>query len=191
MAQAANTKDSSGAGTSALSKSAAAVLGMVTLGARSGYEIRRAAELSLRFFWALGPPQIYAELSRLEKAGLVAGRDDSRGRRPRRRYEATSRGRSALSHWATSDQPAPLELRDALLLQLFFADAADPTDVTELLTRLRERSVRALDAFDELIMPAAAQTERRGFGQPKAVAEFGRAFHRFIVDWCDERLGDA
>src|SRR5881227_514522 len=103
-----------------LSNSAAAVLGMIALGARSGYEIRRAAELSLRFFWALGPPQIYAELSRLEEAGLVAGQDESRGRRPRRRYEATARGRSALSRWATAARPTALELRDVLLLQLFF-----------------------------------------------------------------------
>ena len=49
-----------------LSNTSAAVLGMVVLGARSGYEIRRAAEKSVRFFWALGPPQIYAELKRLK-----------------------------------------------------------------------------------------------------------------------------
>src|SRR5919199_3710954 len=88
-----------------LSNSAAAVLGMIALGARSGYEIRRAAELSLRFFWALGPPQIYAELSRLEEAGLITGQDDSRGRRPRRRYEVTARGRAALRQWASARQP--------------------------------------------------------------------------------------
>src|SRR5947209_12971105 len=104
-----------------LGNSAAAVLGMVILGARSGYEIRRAAELSLRFFWALGPPQIYSELTRLEEAGLVKGRDDSQGRRPRRCYETTARGRSALKQWVTARQDAALELRDALFLQLFFA----------------------------------------------------------------------
>src|SRR5919202_6846292 len=112
----------------ALSNAAAAVLGMVSLGARSGYEIRRAAELSLRFFWALSPPQIYAELGRLEEAGLVAGRDDRQGRRPRRRYELTPRGRSALTRWVRSNGPAPLELRDPLLLRLFFADVVDPSD---------------------------------------------------------------
>src|SRR5437764_4287888 len=98
-----------------LGNSAAAVLGMVILGARSGYSIRRAAELSLRSFWALGPPQIYAELSRLEEAGLIAGQDDSQGRRRRRSYEATPSGRAALKQWAVLRQPAPLELRDALL----------------------------------------------------------------------------
>lgn len=174
----------------ALSNSAAAVLGMLALGARSGYAIRRAAELSLRFFWALGPPQIYAELSRLEEAGLIAGRDDSQGRRRRRRYEPTARGRSALASWVTSRQPAPLELRDALLLQLFFADCAGPAEVAALLARMRERSLHALAAFDDRIMPEAAETERRGFGQPKLVAEFGVALHRFIVAWCEQRLSD-
>src|SRR3954447_19999632 len=79
-----------------LGNAAAAVLGMVALGARSGYEIRRAAELSLRFFWALGPPQIYAELARLEEAGLIAGRDESRGRRARRTYRVTKKGERVL-----------------------------------------------------------------------------------------------
>jgi PadR family transcriptional regulator, regulatory protein AphA len=172
-----------------LGNNAAAVLGMVALGARSGYEIRRAAELSLRFFWALGPPQIYAELSRLEEAGLVAGQDDRRGRRPRRSYEVTSAGRTALREWAAAPQPTPLELRDAVLLRLFFADVGKPADVAALLARIRERSVEALATFDEQIMPAAAGTEQRGFGQPRMVAEFGAALHRFIVGWCEERLG--
>ena len=174
-----------------LSNSAAAVLGMVVLGARTGYAIRRSAELSLRSFWALGPPQIYAELSRLEEAGLISGRDETQGRRPRRTYTATSRGRSALKRWATARQPAPLELRDALLLQLFFADVADPSDVGVLLERVRERSHGALTRFAEEILPAAEQTEQRGFQQPKLVAEFGAALHSFIAEWCEERLARA
>jgi DNA-binding PadR family transcriptional regulator len=190
MPPAARARDAASATNASLSNSAAAVLGMIALGARSGYEIRRAAELSLRFFWALGPPQIYAELRRLEKAGFVAGRDDSQGRRPRRSYEATSLGRAALTEWATSRPPAPLELRDVLLLQLFFADIADTADVTALLARIRERSLEALATFDEQIMPAAVRTHQRGFAQPKVVAEFGMALHQFIVKWCEERLGD-
>jgi DNA-binding PadR family transcriptional regulator len=190
MASAAKTTPASAAAERSLSNTAAAVLGMLALGARSGYEIRRAAELSVRFFWALGPPQIYAELNDLEKAGLIDGQDDSQGRRPRRRYELTSRGRSALTQWVRSREPAPLELRDPVMLQLFFADVVDPADVTALLRRIRDRSVQALAMFDEQILPAATKTEGRGFGQPKVVAEFGMALHRFIVDWCEERLDD-
>jgi PadR family transcriptional regulator, regulatory protein AphA len=186
----ARTRDAPSAPDLPLSNSAAAVLGMVALGAQSGYQIRRAAELSLRFFWALGPPQIYSELARLEAAGLVTGQDDSRGRRARRTYELTTRGRIALTRWVSSREPAPLELRDLLLLQLFFSDVADPADVTALLHRMRERSVQARASFEDHIIPAATRSEERGFGQPKVVADFGVALHRFIVNWCDERLRD-
>lgn len=189
-ALATKTSASQAAAGALLSHNAAAVLGMVALGARSGYEIRRAAELSLRFFWALGPPQIYAELNRLEEAGLVAGRDDNRGRRRRRSYAVTAQGRAALTEWTASRQPAPLELRDVLLLQLFFADIAEPSDATALLERLRDRSINALEAFDERILPAAGRTETRGFRQPPMVAEFGVALHQFIVGWCEQRLRD-
>ena len=102
-----------------LSNSAASVLGMVSLGARSGYEIRRAAERSLRFFWALGPPQIYSELRRLEEAGLLSGFDDARGNRPRRSFEITDAGRDALREWLTSSEPSSLEMRDGEMLRLF------------------------------------------------------------------------
>src|SRR5438270_9532226 len=102
---------------------------MIALGARSGYEIRRASELSLRFFWALGPPQIYSELSRLEQAGLVAGTEEASGRRARRVYELTESGRRALRRWVSSADADALELRDARLLRLFFADASGQADV--------------------------------------------------------------
>src|SRR3954467_11043379 len=97
-----------------LGNNAAAVLGMITLGARSGYEIRRAAELSLRFFWALGPPQIYAELARLEEAGLVTGADATSGRPRPREFATTPAGRDALAGWLAEGGTAAIELRDPL-----------------------------------------------------------------------------
>src|SRR3954454_13795135 len=100
----------SSAGPPVLGNAAAAVLGMVALGARSGYEIRRAAELSLRFFWALGPPQIYAELARLEEDGLVTGADETSGRRRRRVFAVTAAGHAALADWRASGANGAIEL---------------------------------------------------------------------------------
>src|SRR5436190_790029 len=47
------------------------VLGMVRLGARSGYEIKQAVEISLRFFWTISPAQIYPSLERLEQSRSI------------------------------------------------------------------------------------------------------------------------
>jgi DNA-binding PadR family transcriptional regulator len=171
-----------------LGNAAAAVLGMVALGARSGYEIRRAAELSLRFFWALGPPQIYAELARLEEARLIAGRDESRGRRARRVYRVTKAGERALEAWGSSPDSSALELRDPLLLRLFFGDFSGEGGARDQLEAMRRRSRRALEAFEDEILPAAERTAANGHARPTLVAEFGAALHEFIDRWCGEQL---
>ena len=170
-----------------LSHTAAAVLGMVALGARSGYEIRRAAEQSVRFFWVLGPPQVYAELKRLEAAGLIRGDDQPRGDRARRVFEVTADGRRALREWLTRDETAPLELRDADILRLFFADAVGADAAREQVQRIRRRSESVLDRFHREILPAAASTREGGVEFPEHVARFGQELHEFIVGWC-ERL---
>ena len=60
------------------------VLGMIRQGARSGYAIKRAVEISIRFFWTISQAQIYPSLTRLERAGLVTGTSEPLGRPPRR-----------------------------------------------------------------------------------------------------------
>ena len=164
-----------------------AVLGMIALGARSGYEIKRAGERSLRFFWALGPPQIYAELKRLEAAGLIAGAEDARGQRPRRTFELTAAGRQALRAWLTRADPEPLVLRDPELLRLFFADALTPEEVLAQVARIRERATQTIARFEREIMPAAERTADRGHLYPREVARFGLELQRLMLDWC-ERL---
>jgi DNA-binding PadR family transcriptional regulator len=158
---------------------------MVALGAHSGYDIRRSAERSLRFFWALSPPQIYAELARLEDAGLVTGSDDARGRRPRRAFATTRAGERALRTWLTHDDPAPLEIRDSEMLRLFFADALPPAEAAEQVALMRRRSEDALAHFEAEILPAADRTADAGFELPREVARFGVELHEFIAGWCE------
>jgi DNA-binding PadR family transcriptional regulator len=167
-----------------LSNTSAAVLGMVVLGAKSGYAIRRAAERSVRFFWALGPPQIYAELKRLEAEGLITGRDDARGGRARRSFEPTAAGRQALRRWLNDDDAGALELRDPELLRLFFADAVGRDSAIARIEVMRRRSEHALEHFDREIAPAAARSAEAGAEFPRHVADFGRELHEFIVGWC-------
>ncbi len=168
-----------------LSNTAAAVLGMVALGARSGYEVRRSADLSLRFFWALGPPQVYAQLKALEAAGLLAGRDEARGDRRRRLFTVTEAGAEALRAWVAEPAAAgALELRDPEVLRLFFADAAGHDAARARVASMRRRSEAALAQFDREVLPAAERTRDAGLEFPAHVAGFGRELHAFLLDWC-------
>ena len=104
-----------------LSPTAHVILGMLHLGALTGYEIKSIVDRSTRFFWAASYGQIYPELKRLEAAGLVKGKLAPTGGRKRKEYELTAAGRSALTEWAARP-PEIMEMRDENLLKLFFAD---------------------------------------------------------------------
>ena len=161
------------------------VLGMVRLGARSGYEIKLTVEQSIRFFWTISQAQIYPSLARLESAGLIVGRADPRGNRPRRTFEITARGEAALEDWLRTQAPMPFELRDVGLLKLFFADALDQRDASTLLSAVRERSEQRIRTLRE-IEPDAVEVERHGNAFPLLTLRIGIAFHQAMVDTCEE-----
>src|SRR3954471_7776532 len=98
------------------------ILGFLSLGARTGYEIKAAVDRSTRFFWAASYGQLYPELKRLEQEGLIAGEDAPSGGGGPRAYRLTQAGRKALDEWLHGRE-LTVELRDESLLRLFFADA--------------------------------------------------------------------
>jgi len=161
------------------------VLGMVGLGAQSGYEIKQMVELSIRFFWTISQAQIYPSLQALERAGFVLGRSDPRGKRRRRVYEITPAGEAALREWLRREEPLPFELRDTGLVKLFFADVLDRDDALALLAALQSRSEERVATLRE-IEPAARQAEEEGNVHPMLTLRMGIAFHRAIVDVGEE-----
>jgi DNA-binding PadR family transcriptional regulator len=178
-----------------LSPSSYVVLGMLGLGARSGYDVKRAVELSTRFFWTISPVQIYPELRRLEDAGLLQGRDEPRGGRARRVYDVTPAGEAALREWLMAAEELAMEVRDKGLLKLFFADALEPADALAHVRAMRERSERMVRRFREEIEPTAeGVAEGSGRRFPSIAARFGRELNEWIVQWCgdlERELGSA
>jgi len=159
------------------------VLGMTGLGARSGYEIKRTVELSIRFFWTISPAQVYPSLAKLERAGLLSGRDEPQGNRPRRVYERTDEGTRALHDWLTRSEAMPFELRDIAMVKLFFADALDPADAHQLLAQVKSRSEERVATL-HAIRPDAEKSARAGNNHPLLTLEMGIAYHEAIVDVC-------
>jgi len=79
------------------------VLGLLSFDRElTGYEYKRWADGSLRFFFSSpAMSQIYDELERLQRYGYVRSRDDSGGAdRARRTFRITAAGRTALRRGA-------------------------------------------------------------------------------------------
>jgi PadR family transcriptional regulator AphA len=176
-----------------LSKTAYTILGMLRLGRRTGYEIKSLVDVSTRFFWAASYGQIYPELNRLEKLGLIAGeRDDSDGRR-RKAYELTDAGERALGEWLESSDPLHLELRHEGVLKLFFADRLDDAGRVDLLRRIRGEHERVRHELRSIEPMAVEKQSDEGIDMPLLVLRWGIEYHEFIVGWCERmerELGD-
>jgi DNA-binding PadR family transcriptional regulator len=165
-----------------LSATGCVILGMLRHGPQSGYEIKQAVDNSTRFFWAASYGQIYPELRKLAKAGLVEGESQPTGGRRRTVYRLTDAGREELRGWLNRP-PQRLELRDEGLLKLFFAAAADPGKAIEIIEAKRRLVEEKLAALREIEPYAAAAAESDPF--PYLVLRYGLESSEWVIEWCE------
>lgn len=166
------------------------ILGMLRLGAGTGYEIKRRVEVSTRYFSTISQVQIYPLLKELEQAGLLRGQADNRGGRRRRLYDVTSEGEAALVEWIEREEPLDLELRDVGLLKVFFADAVDRPQALELVRRLRHRSERILEDLQQRSEGGASELDDAGARFPLLTLGFGKKMHEAWIEHCRELEGE-
>jgi PadR family transcriptional regulator AphA len=174
--------------TAVLTTTECAVLGLLSRGPMSGYDLKKAVEGSVGYFWAPAKSQIYAVLPRLVEAGYATSRKVPQSRRPDKEvYRITRRGRKALREWIeeTPTQIAPD--RSPLLVKLFFGEHAS---AEVLLEQVRERRAE----MEELISALDAIEEHTDCGEhdffPRLTRRYGRLYAEAITRWADESERD-
>ena len=155
------------------------ILGMLAFGINTGYDIKQFVDKSTRHFWAASYGQIYPELKRLEEAGLITGREEPTGGRPRTVYELTKNGREALDRWLSSTHVPLYELRDEGMLKLFFSDTL-PEQRIENIRQMRERHELKLAQ-----LKAIESHANQGPLGPRMTLELGIGFTQWFIDWCE------
>jgi DNA-binding PadR family transcriptional regulator len=155
------------------------ILGILGMGPHSGYDIKQMADLFIRLFWATSYGQIYPELKRLTEAGLIKPKDASRGTRKRTLYTITAKGREMVRKWVTDSAIQTLEIRDEMLLKLFFADEMSPKETVRLLDAMQRRHEQVAEGLREHQSMAMEQPHRMKY----EVMKFGIAFHEWCADW--------
>ena len=118
-----------------------AILGLVSFGEMSGYDLKRFADRSIHhFFWSPSASQVYSELRRLKSMGYVTERRVEQQTRPDKRlYEITSRGREELRRWLDHPDVDQGVRKSTFLLKLFFRrDTSYQVAIDQLLARLSQ-----------------------------------------------------
>ncbi len=168
----------------ALGTTSCVVLGLVAKRPTSGYDLAAAATRSVAHFWPISKSQVYAELSRLEADGYIAGTHVEQDNRPdKRRYELTPAGDEVLSSWLATGGYAPDRTRSGFLAKFFFA--AEMTD-DQRLTLLEEYRAEVDEYRVELQTIVDKLEDRPESIYGRATALYGLLTTEAKIQWVDQ-----
>jgi DNA-binding PadR family transcriptional regulator len=171
--------------TTPLSDTEYAVLGLLTFGDRSGYELDKLAGRSIGYFWQPAKSKIYAILPRLVERGLAEASDVTQTGRPDKRvYRLTKAGSAELRRWLDSGEPPRGVARDGLLLKLFFGAHGEPDVLRAQVSGRMERAERQLAELEEI----ERRIDRDEDFFPYLTLLHGLEDARSTIAWCKQTL---
>lgn len=136
--------------TSRLTPTSYVVLGMVAMrGPSTSYDLKRAVQYSVGYFWPFPHAQLYSEPKRLVDLGLLDVHSEADGRR-RQTYTVTTAGMDRLRAWLAEPTEEPLQVRDVAELKLFFGEFADPADILNLARGQIEQHRERIAAYESI-----------------------------------------
>jgi DNA-binding PadR family transcriptional regulator len=170
-----------------------ALLGLLIVEPRSGYELTKAFEGDLgRHAWQAGHTSIYPELGRLAESGLIEVSEE--GARGSRTYAATDAGRAELKRWLLTRDTATKKVRNEQVLRMFLINALEPEDAIRFLRGVAESTSTEAERLAGILAEHGPVTQRGRAGFGLLAAEFGRrqyeAVHGWAL-WAIERLETA
>jgi PadR family transcriptional regulator, regulatory protein AphA len=161
-----------------------AILGLLARHPSTGYELTQTFDRSLRTSWHASHSQIYPELGKLERAGLVEV--VGRGARRSKTYGLTGPGRDELRRWLVEAEPDRSQ-RNESGVRLFLTPLLGATDRRTTYERDLSHVEVELDELEEL------RAQVQDSQVPEAFApqiELGIRINTVIRDWLREQIED-
>jgi PadR family transcriptional regulator, regulatory protein AphA len=170
-------------------KSRYAILGVLSQGPMSGYDIKKFIQGSISNFWSESYGQIYPILKQLSEEGLTSSHTEKQEGKPERYvYRLTDKGWDTLREWLT--EPAEYTVgRIEILLKLFFGRHTAVSTNIEHVQQFGALQVALLHKYAEI------EKHINALGLDEAerlysliTLSYGRRESEALVAWCDETL---
>jgi len=164
-----------------------AILGLLTFGEMSGYDLGKLInETIAHFFFKPAKSQVYGELRRLVARGYATEREVAQRARPDKRlYAVSARGRKALRQWLEESNAGSETVRSPACLKVFFGGLMDRET---LMSQIRDGQCQArenLARFQCIEREIAGKPE---YFFPSLVLRRGLAHERASIRWATEVL---
>jgi PadR family transcriptional regulator AphA len=172
--------------TAALSTTEFSVLGLLSHGEHSGYDLKKAAEAGVGYVWTAAKSHIYAVLPRLVEDGYATTRRVAQERRPDKQvYRITRKGEQAFHDWLEEPVEERAGARSPFLLKVFFGGKMSKEALVAHVERKREEAARELAEYRE-IEERIRDDDRSYFGY--VTLRWGLAQAEAWIRWADEIL---
>jgi DNA-binding PadR family transcriptional regulator len=170
------------------------LLGFLTYQPMTGYDLKSLMEQSTSHFWHAYHSQIYTTLRKLEEEGMVTSEEiqEDDQRLNRRFYELTEAGRDDFLNWLYHSLAELPQVKEDLLVRLFFSGKRDRTAVLDELRLQRYLHQQKLDLYLQLqetrILPDTVPQVQAEVPFWRMTLDFGQRFERMYLQWLDDTI---
>jgi PadR family transcriptional regulator AphA len=163
-----------------------AVLGYLAIKRWTTYELVQQVNLSLRRVWPRAQSKLYEEPKKLVGLGYARAVEEPIGKRRRRRYTITPKGRRALAAWLQEPGGGP-QLEFEQLLKIHFADSGSKQTVLSSLAAIQDWVQE--ENQQNLAMGRLYLAGQGAFPQRAALNQLGGRFltdfYAMVADWAE------
>jgi PadR family transcriptional regulator AphA len=168
-----------------------AILGMLSIGPMSGYDMKKRFSGSIVHFWNEDYGGIYPMLRRLEEEGLVEKRMEQVEGSPQRHvYTINEKGLNELYDWLLLPAERP-NLRIELLLKLFYGHAVPKENLISKVEEEKRFCEEALETFKRIEDHITSMEHHNDLTGAKfwlITLSYGKHYYTAVRKWCNETL---
>ena len=169
------------------------ILGLISNGDKTGYEIMTVFRDSLNHCWTAQTSQIYRELQTMEKSGWISQTHVAQAGKPDKNvFSITPAGHEELLRWLRQDN-LPAGYRNPFLLKTFFMGELPVQENIEFFKALQGAVVfpdegKKVSADADIYKQAVNHPEKAVYW--KLTIEFGRMYEKMQQEWCKYCIGE-
>lgn len=165
------------------------ILGMLSFGAKSGYEIGKAIQNSTNYFWSESDGQLYPLLKQLTEEGLVSCTESEKlpGKHGKKIYEITDEGQAALLDWLRQP-PVTFTVRNEFLLQLFFGHALSWQENRNKIKMRQEQLQQELALYSSIEEQIKKNNNSHDSTYLLMALAYGQYATKAEIAWCEDMI---
>lgn len=170
-----------------------ALLGFLSLGPATGYDLKSQMEQSVQHFWHADLSQIYRTLDAMREEDWVDKTvEQQESRPPRHVYSIKEAGRAELDRWLSEPLEQLPTVHNPFLLKVFFGGVLGSDQTIGHLQRHRDLHKGRLDCLYEFEQMLPGKLREYGLDDHipyiLSTLKLGRKMSETYVEWCEETM---